>query len=142
MPYESRLLAGGTAVLHVGSGEVHGSDILAAARIVQRLARTRRLSHIVVDFTAVKLLDVSTSQLRDIAAVNLITAQHAPGGRLAIAAPQDHVFGLVRMWSVFVEGIDWQIQISRDLEPAVAWLGIALDPEGAQPLESFAAPED
>lgn len=141
MPYQSKLLAGGTAVFHIGSGVVDGSEILAAARTVQQLARARTLLHILVDFTAATLLNATSEQIRKIAAVNLVTARLSPGGRVAIAAPQDHVFGLVRMWSVFVEGVDWQIQISRDLETSRAWLGISLDEAGAQPLASAAGPE-
>ena len=142
MSYQSKLLAGGTAVLHVGAGEVHGADVLSAARTVQRLARTRRITHIAVDFTAVTLLNASAGQLRDIATANLGTARRAPGGKLAIAASQDHVFGLVRMWSVFVEGIDWQIHMSRELAPAKEWLGISLDTDGATPFAALPESEE
>ena len=122
MPYTSQLIDDDTGVLNIGSGSVHGFEILLVAQRVQWLAGSARLTHILTDLTLVTELHISTVEIRELAAVNLVTAQLAPGGRAAIVAPENHVFGLARMWSAFMDDSGWEIRIFRDLVAATSWL--------------------
>lgn len=130
-----RFAAGVSAVYYSGTGQVSGAEVLASARSLLFLARTTPVARILIDISPAATLDITTSQIRDLAAINVETSQFCSGARLALVAATDYVFGLARMWNVFVEASAWEIQIFHDRESAVTWLGIPSSPENSVALE-------
>jgi hypothetical protein len=45
-----------------------------------------------------------------------------PGLLVAVVAERNVVFGLTRMWEVFVEGIGWEIKIFPSMAEAQSWI--------------------
>jgi hypothetical protein len=135
MASEVRFAANDSALYYSGTGQVSGQEVLAAARGVLSLARTLAVERILVDLSQAVALEITTSQVRELASINVETSQFSTGARLAVAAPKPYVFGIARMWSVFVDASAWEIQIFRDRQSAVLWLGIPPQPENSVALD-------
>lgn len=75
------------------------------------------------DLSPVTYEDVSTEGLRKIAGVNLDLNRDGPGVKVAMYAPTDVAFGLIRMYQVFVEGSSSEMRVFRDRDEALQWLG-------------------
>lgn len=135
MASEIRFAASDAAFYYSGTGRVSSLEVLGPARSFRSLARSSSISRILIDLSSATTLEITTSQVRDLAAISLEAAKFTAGARLAIAAPQAHIFGLARMWAVFMEGSSWEIQIFPDRESAVAWLDIPSLPENSTALD-------
>jgi hypothetical protein len=123
------------AVCYAGQGAVDGDEILAAARRVESLARSAPIEYLLVDLTGIAEFGMSTDNVRDLAGITRAIATLAPGVRVAIVAPQDHLFGLGRMWGAFMEGSTWNVQICRTPAAAADWLGVLPDPDDGVPID-------
>jgi hypothetical protein len=123
MPYSTEYLADGTGIYHEASGVLTGAEIIAAGAATHAVPETaRRLTHALVDFTTVSEFRVTAEDFRQLAAENLVTASLAPNAVVAVVAPQDHIFGSVRMWQVFAEQTGWDTAVFRDRKLADDWL--------------------
>jgi hypothetical protein len=45
------------------------------------------------------------------------------GGRVAMVATTDVTYGVFRMWELQREGLNYEVQVFRDLDLALTWLG-------------------
>ena len=135
MASEMRFASGASAVYYSGTGRVSGGEVLASASSLLSLVRASPVTRILVDLSLAATVDISTSQLRDVAAIHVETSRFCSGARVALVAAEAHVFGLARMWDVFVEASGWEIQLFQDRESAVTWLGIPSSPENCVALD-------
>lgn len=85
--------------------------------------------HQIFDFTAAPPGDIPTALARERAAVPLA----APGHRRVHVAPDDHLYGMMRMYSAYQD--DPGLLIVRNLDQAYEALDVA-----AQEFEPLAAP--
>jgi hypothetical protein len=69
--------------------------------------------------------DISSEGLRKIAGVNLDMNRSGPAVKVAMYAPTDVAFGLIRMYQVFVENSASDLRVFRDRNEALQWLGAA-----------------
>lgn len=123
MSYTTEFIDDGRGVLHVGTGVVHGDEILAGSIEEHRVeARTRALRFGLVELTDVSELRITSEEVRAIAAECYVTARLAPHVAVAIIAPRDAVYGMARMWEILVEGTGWDIRIVRLRDEALDWL--------------------
>ncbi len=78
---------------------------------------------ILVDTCEVNEFDFSTSDIQDIARLHEDMNKLIGGGKLAIAAPRDLIYGVGRMWETLAEGrTALSIRVFRSLEEAETWL--------------------
>ena len=123
MAYFTEYTSDGTGVLHRGEGIVTGADLIAAAAEHHRLEeRARKLRYGVVDFTDATEIQISATEAQLIAEEDKITAALSPLAIVAVIAPQDHVFGMSRMWETFAEATGWSTRVFRGRDEALAWL--------------------
>lgn len=123
MAYSTEYTPDGLGVIHRGEGIVAGAEVIAASADHHRLEeRGRRLRYGVVDFTKVTELRVSAAEAQAIAEEDRLTAALTPDVAVAVIAPQDHVFGMARMWETLAESTGWTTRVFRDRDEAVAWL--------------------
>ena len=54
-------------------------------------------------------------------------AEKSPPGSLALVAPKDAVYGLLRMFQALSEGQNLDVQVFRTIEEAVEWLEVPAD---------------
>jgi hypothetical protein len=84
-----------------------------------------------VDLSSADLL-LDTNQLRTAAEEISVLRDKARFGLLAIVAPRDAMFGMMRMFEVFAKRYFREIRVFRALEEAERWLTsepAAIDPE-------------
>jgi hypothetical protein len=48
------------------------------------------------------------------------------GGRVAMVASRDVVYGMFRMWELRREDLEYEVRVFREIEPARSWLNAAL----------------
>ena len=70
------------------------------------------------DLTEARQLTATADELRAAATMNAF----APGARRAIIAPTDIAYGMARMFAVFAEGDEQQIEVFRDARGATDWV--------------------
>jgi hypothetical protein len=129
MPYRTALINGGTGVLRTGSGVVTGQEIIDEARAILSLVTDpARITHGLVDFTAIDGFEASADEMAQVAQVNRKNSQTVKNVLVAIAAPKDIAFGMSRMYGSLIEGSGWEVQTFRTLEQAKAWLSSRLGP--------------
>ena len=72
------------------------------------------------DFRSVTKFELSAEQIQAIAGRPI----YGTGSRAALVAPDDLVYGLLRMFQTMAEGGHGNIQIFRDMDDARSWLGL------------------
>ena len=123
MPYEINIEGNGTKIITRYYGVLTISDIFAA--LEERFSdveRTRKCRIFLSDFT-----DVTETRLGDLdvrsLTVNYKEASSDNPDVIAVAVvPRDLLYGLGRMWEVYVESTDipWKVEIVRTREEAQA----------------------
>src|SRR5690349_16987058 len=105
MPYTIEYVDRGHGVRSVGSGVVTGAEIRGALDEVAGSGPEshRALRFAVVDLTGVTELRATPTEVRRIAATDRTLQAVTPGVVVAVIAPEDHVFGMARMWETLVE---------------------------------------
>jgi hypothetical protein len=123
MPYTTEVIDNGTGILHVGSGTVSGNDLMTSASKVLKLVQEGLTpKYGLTDLTNVTKFAVSSSEIARNAALNNDIARLLPSVTLAIVAPTDNIFGMVRMWLTHTDTSTWKSQVFRNKEDALAWL--------------------
>jgi hypothetical protein len=123
MPYEIRYLDNGTGVLHVGTGTMTGKELFdARSAIFADEGRTRRYRYGPIDYSRVENIEVTARELELIAAKDRKAATDVLGAAVAIVANKDVVFGLARMWEVYMHDAGWETHVFRSREPAEHWI--------------------
>jgi len=123
MPIEIRYQDNGTGVIHIGTGRIAGKDILdAKSATFASEKRTARYRYGLIDYSQVEDLDISRNELESVAARDKKAAMIAPAVFVAIVVGKDLVYGLARMWQVFIGDAGWETQVFRSRSDAEAWV--------------------
>ena len=113
----------GAGVLHLGRGAVTGAEILAAesqkANVIDRLTK---LKHVLIDFSEVTSLDVSSDDVQQLVSINKEEARLLQVVFVAVAAPSDLAYGISRMYAGYLQIPEWVIQVFRSRIEAENWL--------------------
>lgn len=81
-----------------------------------------KLLYMISDLRGVDSMDLSAGEIRHIAEADLRNEAHKRDIVLAIVGESDVVYGLARMYQVFVDEASWKVKVFRDLEAAKAWI--------------------
>ena len=76
------------------------------------------------DCSGMTYTDITGEGMRKIAGVNMGFNQEGPGVKVAMFAPTDVAYGLIRMYQVFTEDSASDLQVFRDRSDALRWLGV------------------
>jgi hypothetical protein len=121
MPVELVSLHGGIGVLFICSGDVTAKDILDAKVLLLASSIRETCKYAIVDLASVSNLEISASEVRDLADVDKrVAGQVRPGLIVSIVAPTNLAFDLSRMWQVLSEV--WETVIVRTGKEAEAWI--------------------
>jgi hypothetical protein len=124
MSYTTEVIDNGKGILHIGSGTVSGKDLIASATNALKLVQEGLSPRYgLTDLTCVREFAVSTSEIEMNAKLNTDIARLLPSFKLAIVAPLDNIYGMVRMWQAHMDKTEWRSQVFRCKEEALAWLG-------------------
>jgi hypothetical protein len=123
--FSTWLIEEGRGLMFVGSGCVTWREIYEAkTELAARKDIVRPVPFAIIDLEAITALQLDAEELRQLASIDLFLATLSPGAVVAVVAPQDHVFGMARMWEVFAEPTGWRIRVFRSREEACAWVGM------------------
>jgi hypothetical protein len=101
------------------------ADILRRMREISNDLRFSPGMDVLNDFTGVTDLNLSADDIDGITKLQKALDDLIGGGRQAIVADQDLIYGLGRMYETLAEGrVSMKIRIFRQLREAEAWLGI------------------
>ena len=121
--FSTRFVEQGRGVFFVGSGTVTWSEVHAAkSALIGRQDLLPRITFVIVDLKDATELNMTPGEIRQLAHLDACFAHLIPDAVVAIVAPSDAVFGLARMWEVFVETSGWRTSVFRSSEEACAWV--------------------
>lgn len=114
----------GEGAVLICRGLVTGDELKAATDEIYRSDQFATLRYMLGDFTQAERLHISTPEVRVIADRDRAAATTNPSIRWVIAAEQDFVFGLARMWEALMNAENIQTHIFRTVAEAREWLGV------------------
>jgi hypothetical protein len=95
--------------------------------------RAQALVHGLVEFAPDARVEMTTDDLRAVAAVDEQLAKLNRHLKVAVVAAQDYIYGMLRMWEVFVSDTGWNVHVFRHRAEAEAWLGKLPPPSEPHP---------
>jgi hypothetical protein len=103
-------------------GRIGSKDIYDANEEFYAHSYADRLRWALIDFTAVTEINVTSAEVKMLADQDIRHSKNHPGITAAIIAPQTSVFGLARMWEVFVSETGMQSMVYQTRDEALIWL--------------------
>jgi hypothetical protein len=123
MPYLTEVIDEGRGILHIGSGILHGEEIISSAqRILKMVKEGFSPQFALTDLSNVSEFNISSDEISRNADLNIMISRYVPSVRVAIIALSSHVYGIARMWQMHSDKTGWVIEIFRDREAANKWL--------------------
>ena len=123
MPIELEIIHGGTGLVRKGSGHLTGSELIrSVTEFIASGEDVKKVIYSIVDYSLVDSIDITYEQIRSLAEINKNTSEINPNIIVAIISPKDEIFGLSRMWEVYVEQIPWPTKVFRARPGAEAWI--------------------
>ena len=106
----------------IETGVVTGTEIIRANEGMYGKAPPGTHHRQLLDYSEVERFDVDNEEVRRIAEQDLSAAANHSSIRIAVVGLRDQVFGLARMWEVYVEGANIETKVFRSLSAAREWL--------------------
>ena len=124
MPIEYRDIDGGLGSFWEAWGVLTDDEFmeLSARFFSQDAGKLKKYKFNLSDYSAVERTELSTRAVRQEAEMALGVASINPESIIAIIAPQDILFGLARMWTVFTDEANWETRVFRNRGDAEEWL--------------------
>ena len=122
MPMTLKYIKNG-GVLLKGEGVVTGMDIMQANdTIYNSPEEIQKIKYQLCDYTNVSELNVSSEELKRLAAQDKRAAKINPHMFLALVGEKDLVYGLIRMWEAYVDISPLESMAFRNIKDAEKWI--------------------
>lgn len=108
-------------VLSRGWGPLTNADLTQYLRLLADDSRFRSGFNQLCDLRDVTEMRVGTSGIRQIVSLNPFVA----GSRRAVVVASDVAFGMARMYQILTDASPDELEVFRDLDEALRWLGVA-----------------
>lgn len=134
MPIRTEVLANGTRLSLLCSGEVTGQDIIDAKLTL--LADRALVEGLETGLLAVEpgsTLRVTPAEVHAVAEIDRRIAKLVPRLAVAIVAQRDHDFGLARLWEGILEVPGWSSHVFRTTGEAEEWLAQQVTRQSLEP---------
>ncbi len=122
MPIQLIYEPDGIGVVVKGSGVVDAMEIQHCNEQMYAPDRIHQLRSQLYDFCEVKKFDLSSTDMRMLAEQDKAAALQNPNLAIAIVGNDDLMFGLAKMWEVFVSEASLKANVFRTLREASEWL--------------------
>ena len=122
MTINIKYIDNGIGIEIIASGFVTGEEIIKAHQEIYHTQNLERQKYQLIDRTECTEYNVSTEEVKQIAAIDNAAAKSNPDIVIAIIAPTDIQFGMSRVWQVHVEESKLLTQIFRDRISAENWI--------------------
>ena len=104
------------------SGSITGQDIIDALKQVYSDSRFVAARYLLADKTDCTEYEVSPDEVRQIAALDIVSSKVNPDLIEAHIAPSDIHFGTSRMWQAYVDQDRTTSHVFRDRKSALEWI--------------------
>ena len=104
------------------TGIIIGAEFLQFARGIYDDRRFSDLRYQLVDFSSTESFDMTESQTKNLAYMDMAAAKSNPDSRVAIVAHQDIGRKLAQIYAACSEPSPWEIRIFDTLQEAEQWL--------------------
>lgn len=90
--------------------------------LTQDSDQLKKYKYSLTDYTGGTKFEVSTQKVEQIA--KFCESSYIANSKaiVAVAAKQDFMFGMTRMWEMLSDGTNWEIMVFRNREEAEAWI--------------------
>ena len=119
MPIEVGCTHEGAGIIYLGSDIITGDDLLQADESADQFD-VKKIKFYLLDYTRTMSTTVSVDGLRH--SVGEEAAKVNPNIVVAIAASEDVIFGLSRMYGAFTDELPWKVFVTRRLDEAKNWI--------------------
>lgn len=103
-------------------GDITYEHLTAGTEAAMKGRRSELPYGLLCDFSAVETWRLSASEMRALAEFHLAWRPGADIDRNALVAPQDHIFGCLRMWEAMTERMPFPRRVFRSEPEARSWL--------------------
>ena len=122
MPIQLIYEQDGVSVVVKGSGIVDAAEIQRCNEQMYTADRIHKLRSQLYDFCDVTKFDLSSEDMRMLAEQDKAAASQNPNLAIAIVGNDDLMFGLAKMWEVFVSEASLKANVFRTHREAREWL--------------------
>ena len=103
-------------------GIVEFSELDEINEQIYRPDRLQKLRYELIDFSRVEKLHLTSQQIRTLASADVDAARVNPRFIVAVVGEKDVVYGILRMWEVFVAEASIRTSVFRSLIEAEYWI--------------------
>ena len=123
MPVKIKVLDQGAGFLFYCTGRVTAVELIEAIKaLVDKADAISFCDYVIIEYAEDAILAASPENLRMIADTVKLAGEINPDAAIAVIAASDSVYGLSRMWSVFVEDSSLRTRVFRHKSDAEKWL--------------------
>jgi len=121
MPFAFTIDTSRRLVLSRGWGVLNDRELVAHVRALAQDPRFRPDLHQLCDFIDVTDVRVTAAGVREMTGLKPFGA----GARRAFAVSSDVAYGMARMYQIMREDAPDEVEVFRDIDAALEWLGVA-----------------
>ena len=130
MPIDYKIYEDKKLVLATGHGVITAAEVIAHLDAVAADERYQSPMKKLVDYRDVENIEGSINEQRAIAWKKKQHHERFAGEKCAFVSPKDVIFGTTRMHESLVNETDYNMNVFRNIDDALAWLDVTLDETG------------
>ena len=122
MTIELRYRDNGKGVLFVCTGVVTASEIAEANKEIYSDERLQTLRYQLIDYSGVERIDLSSDEIRTLAAMDSSASERNPEFLIAVVSPSDLSYGITRVWQAIIDEAELENSVFRTIAEAELWI--------------------
>jgi hypothetical protein len=123
MPVELKYYDNDSGVLFIGKGVITGRELIEATKIhYYDKERMKLYRYGLCDYINVDGVEVSRQEIETLVQMNVSAADIIRDGVVAIVAKDNLAFGLIRMFQIMMDKLNWELHTSRSRDENILWL--------------------
>ena len=106
-----------------GEGVLTGSEIKAVNDVIyDSPEKIEKILYQLVDFTDVSDISISNAEIKELAMQDIRAFKVNPNMFIALAAKEDLIYGLARMWEAFAYKPPFEVMVFKKMDDAQQWI--------------------
>ena len=106
-----------------GEGVLTGSEIKAVNDVIyDSPEKIEKILYQLVDFTDDSDISISNAEIKELAMQDIRAFKVNPNMFIALAAKEDLIYGLARMWEAFAYKPPFEVMVFKKMDDAQQWI--------------------